>query len=167
MVPVSKGSLSNPLIVSEGAGTVQIKATGLKEAEAPAIGVVSTALLNTYPQLKEGDQITIIAMGNLNGALCVQIESFIINKTSTENLPTVFSSYSDKLMMTYDGYDGYAFTTIVSREGTSGQHLRTTSVLTRASEYPSASAVTASKEPAIRSYMAGGVKSDWPEESIQ
>lgn len=166
-IPVSKGSLANPLMCDVASGKVQLPVTGLEASESPVIGTVSTALLATYPALRNGDQITFISFVVENNAPTAYFDSFVIDTKSTDKMSTSFATSSGKLdFLTPDMYP-YAYCTIISREGTSGQHLRSTSKIETTEEYPSEKDINASKEAAIRSYMAAGVNSDWPQEPIK
>lgn len=167
LLPVTQGSLNNPLSADTGAGEVQIRIEGLTAAETPVLGTVATAILAVNPTLQAGDQVTIIAFGVVNGVAAVKYDSFVLDTASTANMNANFKASANHLDFQTPDFDAIATCIIISREGSAGQHLRSTSSIVKTAEYPSASVVTASKEPAIRSYMAGGVNSDWPEESVQ
>lgn len=130
------------------------------------VGGISTALKAGYPALQDGDQITIIQMGSANGSIGVDVFSFLIDTTSTEQM-SGFTADNGKFI--YDGglYVGYV-AAIVSREGANGEHLRSTTQLVGASSYVEGAPYdAASKTAAIESYKAAaGANSDWAEESI-
>ena len=68
-------------------------------------------------------------------------------------------------MATGDGVS-CACCVILSREGSNGQHLRSTEGLIYDNRLTPTSMTEQAKQAAIKSYMAGGVNSDWPEEQI-
>lgn len=167
LLPVTQGSLANPLMCDVAAGMLKLPVTGLEASENPVIGTVSTAILATYPALKNGDQITMVSFVVENNAATAYFDSFVIDTTSTDTMSASFATSAGFLdFLTPDMYP-YAYCTIISREGTNGQHLRSTSKIESTEEYPSETEINKSKEPAIRSYMTAGVNSDWPEESIE
>ena len=91
----------------------------------------------------------------------------MLDTESTETMNANFATFADSLALQTPDFDAYASCCIISREGSAGQHLRSTSPIVKTGEYPNPSTIAASKEPAIRSYMAAGANSDWPEESVQ
>ena len=167
LLPVTQGSLNNPITLEQGAGEIHFSAQGLENAENPVLGTVATAVLATYPTLQAGDQITIIAFGDFDGTPIAKYDSFVLDTKSTAAMNSNWQTLANKVAFATDTFDAYATCVIISREGSAGQHLRSTSSIEKSPEYPGTSDVTASKEPAIRSYMAGGANSDWPEESVQ
>ena len=131
------------------------------------VGALTTLLEQDYPFLKDGDQITVVNIGDLNGAINVAIKSIILDSTSSEsqNLFTAAdSALNGGLLNAF-----FAGLIIVSREGENGEHLRSTETLMIASSYISnAPYDSTSKTAAIESYMSSAaVNADWAEESIQ
>lgn len=131
------------------------------------LGEVSGALMEAYPFLKKGDQISLIGVGYGEGNLYSRIYSFIIDPESTERT-TFFDRGIDEIHFLPFGGD-QAITVIVSREGTNGEHLRSTSKLVIGnddlSDFPYREQ---DKQAAISSYMAtDSANADWAEESIQ
>lgn len=167
LLPLTKGSLGNPLSISERAGAIAIDVEGLAQAATPVLGTVSTAILAAYPTLKDGDQITLVGIGVGASASEAVFVSFVIDTTSTANMPAGFSASADMLVFATPAFVSYAIASIISREGANGEHLRSSATLNKTSEYPSASVQATSKEAAIKSYMAAGATSDWPEEKIE
>lgn len=167
LLPVTQGSLNNPITLEGGAGEMHFAAQGLEVAEHPVLGTVATAVLATYPTLKAGDQITIIAFSAFDGTPIVKYDSFVLDTESTAAMNSNWQTLANKVAFVTDTFDAYAYCVIISREGSAGQHLRSTSSIVATPEYATSSEIRDSKEPAIRSYMAGGVNSDWPEESVQ
>ena len=131
------------------------------------IGALSTALKTDYPSLKNGDQITIISVNSVNGALETVVFSFIIDPTSTETTP-FFAGQRGQIDCYLLGAGNFG-SVIVSREGANGEHLRSTSSLVGWNEaVEEAPFDDASTQSAIASYMAtDSANADWAEESIQ
>lgn len=167
LLPLTKGSLNNPLTISEVGGAIAIEVEGLAQATTPVLGTVSTAILAAYPALKDGDQITLVGIGFGASATEAAYASFVIDTKSTANMPAGFSAQADKLLFRTSGIISEAIASIISREGANGEHLRSSATLSATSEYPSASNQATSKVAAIKSYMAAGATSDWPEEKIE
>ena len=131
------------------------------------VGALSTALLAAWTDLKAGDQITFVRVGSMNGALTSQIDSVVIDTTSSEAIDFILPR--DNKISLKSSITVYAGTVIISREGNDGEHLRSTSMLkvddNLAGSMPYDSD---SKSAAIESYMASGsANTDWAEESIQ
>lgn len=167
---LTKGSLVVPMPYNydkdEEGVTFNVTYTG----EAPATyGALSSALLATYPALKAGDQITWGVIKGGSRAINCQPESFIIDTTSTDALPTTIT-FSENVLVLHSlgpgsGMGGFL---VLSREGDNGEHLRSNSlILFRQSTTPPEWDTPEGKEKAIRSYMGAGVSTDWPEEPIQ
>ena len=163
LVPIAKGSLAS-LTYTMGDGVIGIECDNLvADADVSTFGKVSAALKAGYPSLKDGDQITCVLCENVNGALTAHVFSFEIDTTdATQN--TIFSAGAGTLNC--DGLgDGYVGAVIVSREGESGQHLRSTATLiVESATGQQAPFNAAAKQAAIASYMTAGTSVDWPVE---
>lgn len=131
------------------------------------IGDVSQYLLDGYPWLKEGDQITLISTSWQDSNMWANLYSFIINPDSDE-ITTDWGAHTSVLEFNKFGSDE-PVAVVVSREGEHGEHLRSNAFLKyRNSWYRYAPFDDASKQAAITSYMATGTtNADWAEESIQ
>ena len=131
------------------------------------IGKVSEALLGAFPQLKAGDQITLILGAAATDVLSFDVFSFVLDTTSTEAI-TSFDAATGKLSWS-GALGGSAGAIIVSREGANGEHLRSTTTLSIASSVSSEAPYDAeSKAAAVESYMSSAsANADWAEESIQ
>lgn len=164
---LTKGSLAS-LTYTVADDVIEISAAGVtSETSVATIGAVSTALKAAYPFLKDGDQITIVQGGVISGSMSVDVFSFVIDTTSAV-ATTLFMAGADRI--SYESNNGgEAGAIIVSREGESGQHLRSTENLTiEAATAAAAPYDAASKTAAVQSYMASAAGStDWAEESIQ
>jgi hypothetical protein len=131
------------------------------------VGELSEILMNYYSFLKKGDQVTFITQIIPEGSLIFTIFSIIIDDENTELVQGFSYSGNRILMQTDDSIISASI--IISREGTHGEHLRSTSRLEIEnqilSNYPYR---PQDKQAAIASYMATtGANTDWAEESIQ
>lgn len=163
LVPISKGSLAG-ISFTMGDGLINISCPSLASgANLSTIGKVSTALKADYPALKDGDQITLVMCENVSGALTGHVFSFEIDTTDATQT-SVFAAADNELKFE-PLYDGFIGAVIVSREGESGQHLRSNATLVvEAAAGAQAPFDAASKQKAIASYMTAGTSVDWPVE---
>lgn len=163
LVPIAKGSLS-ALEFTMDAEDILIVCTGVTAStDVSTIGKISTALKAAYSFLKDGDQITLVSAGPLNGALVANVFSFEIDTTDST---AVDKFVGGENIIDFTGFNGATCgAVIVSREGESGQHLRSTSVLkTSEAHLEEAPFNAAAKQAAIASYMTAGASVDWPVE---
>lgn len=167
LLPLTKGSLGNPLSIEESAGAITIVVEGMQALEGAKIGAVSTAILTAYPTLKDGDQITLVGIGIAGTTSEAVVASLVLDSTSTEDLPAGFFQVSGGLKYRTPAFVSYAIASIISREGANGEHLRSSATLTETEEYPGSQAQATAKAAAIKSYMTGSGTTDWPEEEIQ
>lgn len=129
------------------------------------IGQYSETLLAQNPFLKEGDQLTFVQLSDAG----VFIKSFVL--TSGDQTPIEgFSKSGEHFafnILPNSGATLKASCVILSREGESGQHLRSTTALTLSTAAAADTHYTsAAKDAAIESYMAADGNTDWPEESL-
>ena len=164
---LTKGSLAG-LQFSPNADGIEIACAGVTtETQVATIGAVSTALMAAYPSLKKGDQVTFVSTTYGNDALQAAVTSIILDPGSAVATTNVDAMKDKLLYKTQFTEGGYAV--IVSREGDTGEHLRSTSSLIidtsmESDEYHDADA----KAAAIASYRTSAASnSDWAEESIQ
>ena len=165
--PITKGSLAGlPFGLTEERFYLHIDGM-TSETSVSTIGAVSTLLVNQYPSLQNGDQITIIFAIPAAEGISAITHSFLINTTSVE-ATSLFEAGNEDLRIPFL-YGSYGGSIIVSRQGANGEHLRSNSSLVLPSEaYGIVPFTDASKTAAIESYMASdSVNSDWAEESIQ
>lgn len=162
---ITKGSL--PSIQVTSIDTPEFD-TSLNVGEAIAfatIGALSTALLANNSFLKEGDQLTFVGgvIGN------VDVLSIVLDSASTVAI-NQFVGDDGKLRAEFvtASMDATGFACVIlSREGESGQHLRSTTALTLSTTAAADTHYTsAAKDAAIESYMAANGNTDWPEESL-
>ena len=164
---LSKGSLSS-LQYTDNMEGIKVFCEGVTaETTLDTIGKVSTAMLAAYPHLKEGDQVTFVSASVNEGAIKTDVMSFIIqsdSKVATSKFTADASAFIYGATVT----EG-AIAVIISREGTNGEHLRSTEYLKiTANVHTAAPYDEASKTAAIESYQSSDASnSDWAEESIQ
>lgn len=164
---LTKGSLPS-VDYSNEMETLEIMVPNLAAGTAvDTIGKLSTALLAGITALKEGDQLTVVAIYQAANGNVIDVKSIVLNSTSTE-AQSFFTAAEGKVQHEYqDNLRGYSV--IVSREGANGEHLRSNESLVIPDAIKAdAPYDAASKTAAIESYMAAaGANSDWAEESIQ
>lgn len=162
---ITRGSL--PAIRIRDLDETEIE-SGLDVGETPTlttIGGVSSALLANNSFLKEGDQLTFVEMSSVS----VTIFSIVLDSTDA-TATDKFGENAGSLKwhptsIMGDGKDAAAI--VLSREGESGQHLRSTTALTLSTATAADTHYTsAAKDAAIESYMAANGNTDWPEESL-
>lgn len=130
------------------------------------VGGISKALLNANGIVKEGDQLTIVAFAGVEAGVqpLPKVVSFIVDPNSVETIDDTLLNYAGEnaVLALKSGYCAAAI--ILSREGLSGQHLRSTSPLVVNQENPAIAAyfTDAQYQQAILSYMKEGTRSDWP-----
>lgn len=162
---ITRGSLPSVVasdIDEEGMNT-GLQVTSIQEIT--TIGAFTVAALAANDELKEGDQLTFVC-GSMKR---LYVKSIILDSTSTAAMDGFEISESNVMFMTSGGYDeAEAFgCTILSREGESGQHLRSTTALTLSTAAAADTHYTSTaKDAAIESYMAANGNTDWPEESL-
>lgn len=167
LATLTKGSLPS-ISYSAKNDNLDIACAGVTtESTVGTVGAISTLLKAAYSFLQDGDQITILSCGEMNGALQSEVFSFVIDTTSA----TVFTKLTAGAgVLQYEPeFSAPGYAVIVSREGANGEHLRSTAALMMASTYTSSVPFDAdSKAAAIESYRASAANnSDWAEESIQ
>lgn len=129
------------------------------------LGDIATALLANNSFLKEGDQLTFVH-GSKNGC---SVLSLLLDPTDTT--PVVSYESQEGYLYVYLGSNIDTNTefacAILSREGESGQHLRSTTALTLSTAAAADTHYTSTaKDAAIESYMAANGNTDWPEEQL-
>ena len=166
IVPLTKGSLPAVSLAGYGEAGISFNILVTEGTTIPNFGALSTAFLNAYPALKEGDQITIVSIASGDSSLLPSQFSFVLDPDSKVS-QSAFTIENDRVYFSFDGNfndSAYVFAVILSREGSDGSHLRsTTSLAIVPEDAGSAPYNPASKEAAIRSYMASGSTSDWPQ----
>lgn len=135
------------------------------------ISEISKALLNGNAMIQVGDQLTFVVFDNkVQGAEPIPIvASFIVDPNSVETFAVEgLLNYGGEEPFVFDvtGWNTCAAAIILSREGLSGQHMRSTSPLVVDQENPAIAAyfTDAQYQQAILSYMKEGTRGDWPVE---
>lgn len=167
LVPLTKGSLPLSLDVSASADGWVITFNTEAAAAPTTVGTLSAALLAGNSSLKEGDQLTFVAVASLTSGMQAKVVSIVLDSTDTTALDDTVMYCTTERVTVEAGVNTAAQCIILSRESENGGHLRSNAVLTATSVYPSTTQGDAAKEAAVKSYMAGGTTSDWPEEPIQ
>lgn len=133
------------------------------------VGGISKMLLNAKGIVKEGDQLTIVAFAGVDAGVqpVAKVVSFIVDPNSVETIDDSLLYYAGESPMYLSLKSGYcAAAIILSREGLSGQHLRSTSPLVVNTSAASIAQyfTDAQYQQAILSYMPAGTRGDWPVE---
>lgn len=166
LVPLTKGSIALSVMTSPVESSTHLTIDSAMELQNPTMGELSAAILVDYPSLKDGDQLTFINVGVKGNVQVVQVESFVIDTTSTEPISNKWLWEAPDLTLNPNGATLYAGAIIASREGENGAHLRSTTNLRKFSMYPAEILTDDAKEAAIVSYMSQGANTDWAEESL-
>lgn len=167
LVPLTKGSLGNPWPLTGDFSVISFTVIGITTAETNTIGKLSTAILAAYSSFKEGDQLTIVFVGDIETGINSEVHSFVIDTTSSSAIPSWMAIKADQIQINTDLESVVAGATILSREGDNGAHLRSSASLIPSGEYPSTILADAAKQAAIESYMSQGANTDWAEESLK
>lgn len=165
-VAITKGSLGFVANITANQQGLSWNVTGVATATTTSVGALATALKAAFPVLEDGDQITLVAVSGKNNSMRSVIESVLIDTESTDAIPAAITIGDGKVQLNVGDSSCVAATVILSREGSAGQHLRNTAVLTLEDDAYDANYSEDAKEEAIQSYMAGSTTSDWPEEQL-
>lgn len=168
--PITKGSLPKVNISIDSETGILFEGSTLAGAAPTTIAQLFAAVKTFYPSLQEGDQLTIVSLVTSGGNTNDNVVSFVLTTDDTTAV-SGFSSVGGVLAFGVDaGSNGLVSgAVIVSREGQNGEHLRSPqsvifdSALANKDVYKSATA----QEEAIRSYMAAGANTDWPQEALE
>ena len=163
---LTKGSLPG-VAFTVGEEELQITAASVAaETVVATIGDISKILLDHYPSLKDGDQVTLILGAESGRDLVFDVFSFVIDTTDTT--PQAGFTAARGSLRYVGKFGGFAGSVIISREGANGEHLRSSSNLQLWNEAEvEVPYDAASKTAAIKSYMTSGTTNDdWSEEPI-
>lgn len=134
------------------------------------VGDISKALLNAGGIINAGDQVTIVRfLANEGSEPFADVVSFIVDPASVETIEgAIFRTHEGNVVDINSGDYDYlcASAFILSREGLSGQHMRSTSPLVVNTASPAIAMYfsDAQYQQAILSYMDASTSSDWPVE---
>lgn len=173
---ISKGSLPtiDVMIDSNYSGVTVKSLKGVDLGD--TFGDIAADLLNNNAFLKAGDQLTFVfalsSWSNTGTAPIVWlVESFYLDVNDNTPIAGTFLNYmvlggDEHIAFNAEDFGDYdyfcAATVVLSREGASGQHLRSSQVLTVANYFDYAFTPAAYAE-AARSYQDSAVvNSDWP-----
>ena len=167
IVPLTKGSLVGLSSSDDSGSAVSIRVANITGSAPTTIGAGSALILAAYPQLKEGDQITAIGINRNDSGIFVDVQSIVLDTTSTEEFNFNVEVGDRDLQLLHSDSPYAAISIVVSREGSNGQHLRSTANIEATQDYPSTTQGDAAKEAAVKSYMSASANTDWAEESLQ
>ena len=167
IVPLSKGSLATGIVFNRNNINGIIIPAAVEKVGTLNIGTLSQQLIAKYPGLKAGDQLTFVNVVGDGGRMVANVDSVVIDTTSTDTLPTLCRLTTAGVEYGQQGVDNNASLVIVSREGDKGQHLRSTAAFVTSIKDSAVPIRPEQKEAAIRSYMAAGATTDWPQEPIE
>lgn len=164
---ISKGSLAG---VAYGINRTKadIESNGVTSSTpVSTVAAVTAALKTGNPQLKDGDQLTFVFVCSMGAGIGSVVKSIVLDSTDTTEV-SGWTADDDVLSLDM-GELPLGYTVIVSRQGSNGEHLRSTEELNINPDYEhQAPYDDASKQAAVKSYMSSAaVNSDWAEESIQ
>lgn len=166
--PLTKGSLPFGYSLTSADSSCRLVVNALDAETDNTVGKVSTKIIAQYPEIKDGDQLTFVSITKQNTVMASKVDSFIVNSTSTENVPAGLVVDDGNLEQSITTSMVVAAAIILSRQGNNGEHLRSTTSLVKLEDYPATVLADAAKEAAIASYQASAANdSDWAEESIQ
>lgn len=146
---------------------IYISVHGVQSSEdCETIADLSNYLIREYPNLHEGDQVTLIIAEVPGYSLQFRVFSYILDKSDETEIEHWGCDRNRISFAADDAIVGASL--IVSREGTHGEHLRSTSFLAINEEMKSQAPYdNASKQAAIESYMDSGATNDnWAEDPI-
>lgn len=163
---ISKRKFLSNLPLSFTGNYGQVQPSVFENAE---VGGISKALLNANGIVKEGDQLTIVVFEGEDADVqpLAKVVSFIVDPNSVETIEEGLLNYEGESPLVLSISSGRcAAAVILSREGLSGQHLRSTSPLVVNTTAASIAQFfsDAQYQQAILSYMGEGTRSDWPVE---
>lgn len=167
LVPLTKGSLPLSLNETVTSDSWKIDFNDEPSAAPTTVGTLAAALIANYPTLKAGDQLTFVAVTSGANGMSATVISIVLDTTDTTALDGAIMNASTSVLEITPNVEIAAQCIILSRESESGGHLRSNAVLAATTAYPSATQGDAAKLAAVKSYMAAGTSSDWPEEQIQ
>lgn len=167
---LTSGSLATFNYYLEGSGAIVIDGNVPSEATVSTIAGISAVLKAMNPGILDGDQITVVTTQFTRNHQNVDVLSFVVSSTDTTAISGfVIASSSLKFespLMDIGDVTGGAI--IVSREGSNGEHLRSTSqLLIPSNAEERAPYIETSKATAIASYMSAGANTDWPQEALE
>lgn len=164
---ISHGSLS-PIAASPNSDNViSFSLEGTVEVGSLTVANFSQALMQLYPFIQSGDQITFVGVIGTTA----YVKSVIVDSDDTAIMQGCsidggnFSASSSFVSGSSNTGDLELGCVIVSREGSNGAHLRSTASLVPIDGNNADELFTdAARRAAIRSYMQEGSSTDWPTE---
>ena len=167
---ITAGSLICPEYVLGNNGAISFPSVSSIEGSVNTVATLTAALKRIAPYLQDGDQITMVAGNRAEGSMVVDIKSVVLSSTD-DTAVTGFSvsngelQYNPETLLVPEVFWGCA---IISREGSNGEHLRSSAELKISSSYKNATPYLETDKPvAIASYMSAGANTDWPQEALE
>lgn len=167
LVPLTKGSIAGQMACDVSSDELNYNFDVEASAAPTTVGALATAMTAGSSLLKLGDQVTFVFCGTDSNGIQVNVVSIVLDATDTTTLESLAIEASVSKVTIQTGLTCAAYAAIISRQGDGGEHLRNNTSLVATDSYPSTTQGDAAKEAAIKSYMAAGTTSDWPEEEIQ
>lgn len=167
LVPLTKGSIAGQMACDVSSDELNYNFDNEAAAAPTTVGALATAMTAGSSLLKLGDQVTFVFCGTDSNGIQVNVVSIVLDATDTTTLESLAIEASVSKVTIQTGLTCAAYAAIISRQGDGGEHLRNNTSLVATDSYPSTTQGDAAKEAAIKSYMAAGTTSDWPEEEIQ
>lgn len=131
------------------------------------VGGLSTAILSMNKALKENDQVTFVEVKRVDGSVYLNIESIVLDTASQDEVRNFISIEEDNnRYLAISSSDVIAAACILSREGESGQHLRSKAIMTVADSIVNTYFTDDAQAAAVASYMNADGTTDWPEQFI-
>lgn len=163
---LTQGSLKEiPFIISYD--RFKIYVYGVQSSDdCETIADLSNYLIRGYPELNEGDQVTLVIAEVPANSLQFRVISYILDKSDETEIEHWGCVQNNISFLAND--EIVSASLIVSREGAHGEHLRSTSFLAIDDGMKSQAPYDeASKQAAIDSYMdSGATNENWAEEPI-
>lgn len=167
LVALTKGSLPLSIQVTATSDGWIIPFNEAPSAAPTTVGTLAAALIANYSSIKEGDQLTFVAVSSLTSGMEAKVISIVLDTSDTTALDDTVMIADTSQLSIEPQVSIAAQCIILSRESENGGHLRSNAVLAATTAYPSTTQGDAAKEAAVKSYMAGSTTSDWPQEPIE
>lgn len=164
---ISRGSLSPIDAYTNSENAIRFILDGTVEENTLTVADFSQKLMQVYPFIQSGDQITFVGCSQT----LAYVKSVIVDADDTTIMrgcyvtSGIFSAHAAFVSGSGNERDLELGCVIVSREGSNGAHLRSTASLVRVDGTIQDNLFTdAARRAAILSYMQEGTSTDWPTE---
>lgn len=167
---VTAGSLPSFTSATIAGQAIEIGTDASIVADPATIGDLYGAIKKLYPELSEGDQMTIVSGLAENGNIVVRVDSFVLLSDDNTAITGFGVDNGTLAWIKYAGVININFgCVIISREAANGGHLRSTQEIMFDNTLAGNDVYNASKTKpaAIASYMTVGANTDWPQEALE